>query len=419
MNDQLIRNTLNGQLSSISLDDKTLSRIKKISKEFCEELRRSLKNKKIKAEVFIGGSLAKDTIIKKQGNYDIDVFVRFDKVYKNEEISEKLGRILKDAKKIHGSRDYYEKIIDGTIIEIIPVLKIKSPNEAENVTDLSYFHVKYILDRIKKNKRLSDEIKLAKTFAYAQECYGAESYIKGFSGYSLELLVSHYGSFLKLVKEMAKSKERVIIDDSKFYKKGNILIELNESKILSPIILIDPTYKERNALAGLSEETFEKFKKSCQDFLNNPGKEFFIKKSFNEKIKNIKYTNEIKVKSNRQKGDIAGTKLKKFFKFFIYQLKKEFNVKSSEFYYNDKENNAFFFFLLDKKDDEVIKGPPIDYQENLNEFKKNHPDYYIKDNNSFVKVNHALSFNEYLKKFKERYSKILKEMSITEIELIK
>ncbi|MBD3252791.1 hypothetical protein GF386_03610, partial [Candidatus Pacearchaeota archaeon] len=54
------------------------------------------------------------------------------------------------------------------------------------MTDLSYFHVNHILKKIKKNKNLSDEIRLAKKFAYSQNCYGAESYIHGFSGYALE-----------------------------------------------------------------------------------------------------------------------------------------------------------------------------------------------------------------------------------------
>ena len=38
-------------------------------------------------------------------------------------------------------------------------------------------------------------------------------------------------------------------------------MNLNASKLNSPIILIDPTYKQRNTLAALSNETFENFKK--------------------------------------------------------------------------------------------------------------------------------------------------------------
>ncbi len=60
---------------------------------------------------------------------------------------------------------------------------------------------------------------LAKTFAHACDCYGAESYINGFSGYALELLICHYKTFSKFLKEIIKiDNNQIIIDDAKFYK---------------------------------------------------------------------------------------------------------------------------------------------------------------------------------------------------------
>jgi len=71
------------------------------------------------------------------------------------EISKLLGEVLGNkAKKIHGSRDYYQLIVHGIIFEIIPVLKVKKPEHAKNITDLSYFHVNYINKKIRKNKKL-------------------------------------------------------------------------------------------------------------------------------------------------------------------------------------------------------------------------------------------------------------------------
>ena len=51
-------------------------------KKFLKDFKKGIKKNKIKAEIFIGGSFAKNTLIKKD-TYDIDVFVRFDKKYKN------------------------------------------------------------------------------------------------------------------------------------------------------------------------------------------------------------------------------------------------------------------------------------------------------------------------------------------------
>ena len=47
-------------------------------------------------------------------------------------------------------------------IELIQ-LENKNPKEHENITDLSYLHVKYINRRVKK-KNILDEIKIAKAF---------------------------------------------------------------------------------------------------------------------------------------------------------------------------------------------------------------------------------------------------------------
>lgn len=407
---------LKNQLEKIKLSSEEISEINITTKKFLANLNSKLKKKKIKADVFIGGSLAKKTLIKKT-KQDVDIFVRFDETHRGKDISKLLGKVLNGFKKIHGSRDYYQKEINNITLEVVPTLKISKPENAENITDLSYFHVNYILKKSKK-KKLADEIILAKSFVHAQNCYGAEGYIRGFSGYGLELLVSHYKTFLKFIKAVAELKDKLIIDDMKFYKGKNILYELNQAKLESPIILIDPTFKERNALAGLSNETFLKFQKSCKKFLKKPSKDFFIKKNLIEKFRKDKNLKIIEIKTNRQKGDIAGTKSRKFFEFIIHNLKKEFEMKKQGFEYNKDKNSANCYFVLDKKKDELIKGPPITDVKNLTGFKKAHKNTFIKNNFAYVKVKHNLSFEKWFNKFKKKEKKIIKGMSIKDIKVI-
>lgn len=417
-----INKILKEQINLVKPENEVVDDIKKISKEFCNNLRNKLRKYKIKADIFIGGSLAKGTLVKTSDNlYDVDVFVRFDKKYSENKIQELLKKVLiKGINRVHGSRDYYQFKVNNIIIEIIPVLKIKNPKEARNVTDLSYFHVNYILKKIKKYKKLSDEIIIAKAFTHSQNCYGAESYIKGFSGYAIELLIIYYGSFLKFIKEIASSNKKIIIDESKSYKKKkDVLMELNEAKILSPIILVDPTFKERNALSGLSDEAFEKFKKACQDFLKNPSKDFFKNKNILDEMKRYKDLRIVSVRTNKQKGDIAGTKSKKFMNFFNFELKKEFLLKKAEFEYKEDENNAYFYLVIEKKPEEIIKGPPITAVENLAGFKRAHADAFIKNQIAYARAYHNLSFVEFLKRFLEKNDKVIKDMSIEEIKLIK
>ena len=419
-----VKKILSEQINFIKPEKEVFEKIKEISLEFCLGLEKKLKAKKIKAEVFIGGSLAKGTLIKKD-KYDIDIFIRFDEKYRDKDISGLLeSAIEKKARKIHGSRDYYQIARGNTIIEIIPVIKIKKPEEAGNITDLSYFHVNYVLAKIKKNEKLIDEILFAKAFAHAQDCYGAESYIHGFSGYSLELLIIHYKTFLNFIKEITNSKinirEKLIIDERGFFgEKEKVLMEMNEAKLKSPIVLVDPTFKERNVLAGLSKETFLKFQEACRKFLEKPGPAFFKKKDILKELKKYKNLKIITVKTNKQEGDIAGTKSKKFFNFFISKSKKEFEVKKNVFDYNEYKNIAYFYLIVKKKKDEIIRGPPITSAENLTRFKEVHANAFIEKQYAYAKISHDLSFEKFFKIFNKKEKKVMKDMGIEEMKLIK
>ena len=405
---------LKKQLEAVKPNESEITRINLVGKEFTKSLRKKLKKKNIKADVFIGGSLAKNTLVKKD-SYDIDVFVRFNQENK----IPKLKEIFPKAKKIHGSRDYYQINIKDIIIEVIPVLKISKPENSVNVTDLSYFHVNYLLKKINADKKLVDEIILAKSFVHSQDCYGAESYIKGFSGYALELLICHYKSFLNFIKAIADldTKKILVIDDSGFYRNKNVVSEINKAKINS-IILIDPTFKDRNALSSLSNETLIKFQTACKKFLKSPNSKFFIKKSISEEFRNYKPM-VIKVKTNKQAGDIAGTKSRKFYDFFMNRLKKEFEIIKSGFDYSEEKNLAFFYFALNKKGLEVIKGPPITSVNNLSSFKKAHSKVFIKNGFAYTKLVHKLAFPKWFKLFLKKDKKIIKEMGVIKINLKK
>ncbi len=447
-----IKKVLQEQLSLIKPPEEVEERIEEVADEFCVELKEKINAKKIKADVFIGGSVAKGTIIKKHQYYpkslshrvqqprhpesppvkkrlyDVDIFVRFSPEYNDSEISGLLGKVMSNfckkfgaVVKVHGSRDYYQIHTEGILIEIIPVLKIKKPSDAVNVTDLSYFHVNYVLKKLRRIKRLVDDIRLAKTFVYAQGVYGAESYIHGFSGYALELLVLHFGSFEKFVREVAKmkvvKKEKVVIDDAGFYKnRAEVLNRMNQSKIAGPFVLVDPTFKDRNTLSGLSLESFIKLQKACKKFLKNPSKKFFEVVDVDKKMRKFKNVKIVLVRTNKQAGDIAGTKSKKFFDFFVYQLRKEFEVRRAEFEYDDESNLAKFYFVLGAKGEEIVRGPPVANANHLNGFKKAHPNAFIKKGFAYARVLHKMSFENWFSEFLKKEKKIMKEMGIRSVE---
>jgi len=417
---------LNQILEKISPEKNELKTIDKSLKKFLDEIEKRKKKLKINAEIFVGGSYAKKTLIKKD-KYDIDIFLRFGKEHRNENISELSKKILKGVEgvsRVHGSRDYFRiKIKENLFFEIVPVIKVKNPKMAENITDLSYSHVKYINKKIKSEKILKD-IRITKAFCYANECYGAESYIKGFSGYGLELLIYYYGSFLKFVESIAKSKKKIIIDIEKQHKSRKvIMMDINESKLQSPIILIDPTYKQRNVLAALSEKTFERFKKNCKKFLRNPSaKSFEVKKTDLEKIKKNAERKKyefilLESKTSRQEGDIAGSKLLKFFNHLEKETERNFEIKNKGFEYNGK-NFAECFFVVKKKKEILIKGPFIKDKTNVKKFKAKHKNVFEKKGKLYSKKKIDFNVKEFIEEWKKKNKKKIKDMGVSGLKII-
>lgn len=358
--------------------------------EFLKKINKEIKKKKVKAVAIAGGSVAKATFIK--GDHDIDIFVKFNyKEYLEKDISKILGNVLKSfkAELVHGSRDYFH-IKNNLKFEVVPVLDVSRPEKAVNVTDMSPLHITWV----RKYPKFTDDIRLAKQFCKAQEIYGAESYIKGFSGHVLDILVIYYKGFINLLKASNKWKRYGVIDFYNFHK-GKALKQLNKSKI-SPLIVIDPILPERNAAAALSQEKIDILKKNAKEFLRKPSKKFFIRKRIT--IKELKErTNKkqkklilVKIIPLKGKEDIIGGKLLKSFTYLKKQIiLNEFSLIESRWEWNKE---ALFYFIL--KNEVLSKqvertGPPLKSKKNVQRFKKKHKKTFIKKKRIYTNIKRA------------------------------
>lgn len=341
---------------------------KRIVNEFLSQLR--IKD----AKPVLGGSGAKGTWLK--DIHDIDIYVKFDyQKYKNRsnEISKILEKSLNNFKftKLHGSRDYFQINYKNHIFELVPILDIKKSEQAKNITDISMLHVNYV----KKYKTLLNDMRMAKAFAKACDCYGAESYIKGFSGYVLESLIIYYGSFKNLIRNATKWKEFEIIGNKK------VAEELSYPKKQSPLILIDPIQPDRNAAAALSIEKFEKFKKFAKLYLKDPSDKFFIRSKPIIPKKAI----ILEITPLKGKEDIIGSKLLKSFEYLKTRLIQEgFKIKTSN--WNWEDSKAYFWFIISENPPEIKKhyGPPLDLKEHVLIFKKKYPNAEIEKDRLYV-----------------------------------
>jgi len=415
-----IRRILDKKILQLVLEKERYREILKETKEITQKLIAA--SKKTKLSVFIGGSMAKKTMLNKE-KMDVDLFVRFE----NNKDLQKFSQIMKMTKEeyslVHGSRDYAQIQRKRILFEIIPTIKVSNPKKAENITDLSYFHVNYVRKKINAKPKLSEEIILAKAFAHGAGCYGAESYIQGFSGYSIELLIIHYGSFTKFIKIMADYEgKKVVIDTEGYYKGKNALVEINESKLHSPIVLVDPTYKERNALAALSNETLQKFRKHSQAFLRNPSEKYFEPRTINEEelrkkaLVQKKDFGIITFTTQKQSGDIAGTKLLKFSKVLAEKLEEYFKNASTEFEYDQKQT-AKLYFLAKPINKKIIRGPPVKMSEHSEKFRKEHKKTYLKNGRLYTEIKLDYKIQRALKEIQKKYPNLMKEMGIVELKL--
>jgi len=376
-----MKNVLMEEIERISLSRGEILRLEKLAWDFIGSL------KKVGLKAYVGGSLAKNTLIKR-GKQDVDIFVVFDygeDVVGLEKIMGKL-KLPGVLKKVHGSRDYFQIDCGGVLLEVIPVVKNSDPELAENVTDVSLRHVRYVVGAIGKNPKLADEIKLAKAFCYANRVYGAESYVKGFSGYALEVLVIYFGGFVKFLKGVSK---RRVIDPLKYFRnEREVLSEINTSKLGSPVIVVDPTFKYRNVCAGLGAEAFEKFVKISKEFLRSPSLDFFELKDID--VSGMKKLNgrfvEVALSTDRQEGDIAGTKMRKLFDFFVRELERNGQkVLRKEFDYSGSGKKAEGYLVVEEVPLVEIRGPSVGLEDCVVAFRKVHKDAFRKGKFWWVK----------------------------------
>lgn len=363
--------------------------IEKYVKKLVRKLKKNAKINQIKCEFFIGGSFGKGTYLK--GNFDVDIFCRFDMSYDDEKLSTFLEKIIHDSKLKYklqkGSRDYFSGTFGGRKMklnfEIIPVRKIKSSSQALNSTDYSPWHVKFVKDKILETPRLADEIRLAKRFFKAKKLYGAESYINGFSGHVIDILIIYYGSLENLLKEAKDWRDLKFIDINNIYdgfESAKIAIGSDKE---SSLVIIDPIINERNCARALSEENYYRFLYIANRTKSISQEDFVLEKEDYKQVisdnKDFAKNNGLKCiifkfnfKLKNESEDIVGSKLKKIHnKLIKYYSSFDFDIFDERFFIDMDSNTALCILHFEKTklpDIKKIYGPKVYMEDALDNF---------------------------------------------------
>jgi tRNA nucleotidyltransferase (CCA-adding enzyme) len=227
----------------------------------------------VEAQVRVEGSVAKDTWLSREP--DVDVFMRVPTNIPRAKLGEvclKIARAAtKGAKQVErfAEHPYLEAFVDDVRVNIVPCYDSK-PMDWLSATDRTPFHTDYVNKRL--DGKMRDEVRLLKKFMKGIGAYGAEIKIGGFSGYLCELLVLHYGSFVKVVEAFAGHKQRLVIDLEGFYADRRRELDLLFEE---PLVVVDPVDRARNVASAVRRQRLYTFVAASQGFLKKPKLKFF------------------------------------------------------------------------------------------------------------------------------------------------
>lgn len=383
-------------LDTISPSSDDLDLVESSTNIVVSSLNIAASNSGVSVDVVAGGSTAKGTFLK--GNFDIDIFVRFKSDEKN--LSDILELMLADfikensliLERVHGSRDYFNFEFNNLFFEIIPVKFVEDISLADNVTDMSPLHVFWVKKHLTPS--LCSDIRLAKQFAKSIGVYGAESFINGVSGHVLDILIIHFGGFIPFLEAVSSWSGVTVVDPEN--KHDDVFKELNQSKLVSPLIVIDPIDSKRNAAAAVSNDKYYFLIQKAKEFMLNPSNDFFIIPKFDiDKLFSDKKPNEtlfvLDVIPKIGKKDVVITKVLKILEFISRHLAlSDFDVRVSDWFISgDDQNVCHLYFFVDNKELSLIverQGPPLGNLQGVQRFKEVHASTFERDNRLWTTV---------------------------------
>ena len=349
--------------------------------------------KEYKVEPILVGSLAKDTDL--SGNKDLDVFIRFQPTVKREELEREGLRIGKEVfRKLgvnheidYAEHPYVKGVYDGYSIEVVPCYK---GTEIMSAVDRTPHHNRYVKEKL-KGTGLNSEIRLLKQFMRGVGVYGAEAKVEGFSGYLVELLAIHYGSFTKALEAARGWDVPEVIDPEGLWEDKSSLRHFFTD---ASLIVVDPVDRTRNVAAAVSPECLSKFIVKSDEYLTEPSEDFFFPPA-----KLMRGADELKAamssrgsrfiafvfRHGRLNANTLYAQLRKTAKQLAAEFNgREFTVFKSAFWSNEADTSAVLLELEVWELPELLHhaGPPLDqpavHQERFTQkYRGDRP--YVKD----------------------------------------
>jgi tRNA nucleotidyltransferase (CCA-adding enzyme) len=234
-------------------------------------------------EIMLLGSISRGTQIK--GTSDIDIFLLFPKSADERKMEEAGLRIAKKIVKRgesyeikYAEHPYLKLNLSGinATADIVPAFKISSADEMGSAVDRTQLHNEFVNKNLSQKQR--NDVRILKSFLDHHGIYGAEARITGFSGYLCELLVHHYGSFSGVIEAFANIRMPLAIDpvNRKTLDDAAAFVK----RFGKDFVVIDPTDRNRNVAANVSDMSLGKAVFYSRRLIKNPDIDMFYGKGY-------------------------------------------------------------------------------------------------------------------------------------------
>jgi tRNA nucleotidyltransferase (CCA-adding enzyme) len=324
------------------------------------------------------GSVARGTWVR--GDKDIDIFMLFPPELSREELQAKglatayavVEKFSGTAEEKYAEHPYLNATIGRFDVDLVPCYHVASASEMKCAVDRTPFHTRYLLPKIAP---LREDVLLLKQFAKGGGVYGSDHVTGGFSGYLCELLILAHGGFSEFMQAASKFRYGEVIDIERYYSN----VEIVRKKFSEPLVVIDPTDKDRNVASALTLERFAEFTELVRNYCAEPNCAYFLADSptqmerveFSEVVQTRGTTLlAIRMKTPPHVVDTIVPQLRKSMKSIRSILVAEgFQIHRAEVSMGTENSLILFELLVDRLPEIVVHGgPPIWNRENVDRF---------------------------------------------------
>ena len=117
-----------------------------------------------------------------------------------------------------------------------------------------------------------------------------------------------------------------------------------------------------------------------------------------------------------QEGDIAGSKLVKFYRHLKNEINKFYTVSSDGFDYGGKKE-AQFFFVAKSRGKIISRGPDANDKRNAALFKKKHRNTFIKGGKIYTEEKIEKDIEKFIKEWMNSNYEKMNDMHINELSI--